>query len=310
MLRNTVLALLIAAEATHGQAAFTLRKTYDSSNFLDSFNFRDRAYFDSIDPGYEGDPTAALLKPGGSRHGRGSVRLESKESYSSGILIADIEHMPGTACGVWPAYWSYNFDEDPVGEIDIIEGINGNQNGNYVSLHTCGACIFNRPGGADPRNNCNIGGSDTRYCTDANQHSSGCGNTMPSGSYGKTFNANKGGVYATWLTTEAVKVWWFPRNNIPADIKNGKPEPNTWGQPATSQFVNANGNCDVGRYFKKQTILQIFNTAFCGSNIDQGIWNQECRASTGYATCDDYVTNQPGAFKEAYWTINSLKLYQ
>jgi hypothetical protein len=41
MLRNTVLALLIAAEATHGQAAFTLRKTYDSSNFLDSFNFRD-----------------------------------------------------------------------------------------------------------------------------------------------------------------------------------------------------------------------------------------------------------------------------
>ncbi|KAM0372817.1 hypothetical protein ACHAPY_009421 [Fusarium culmorum] len=137
MFRNTVLALLVAAGATQGQAAFTLKKTYDSSNFLDSFNFRDRAYFDSIDPGYEGDPTggsvnylsrsqavssgivntnngkillgvnsvdkAALLTPGGSKHGRGSVRLESKESYSSGILIADIEHMPGVACGVWPA---------------------------------------------------------------------------------------------------------------------------------------------------------------------------------------------------------------
>ncbi|KAK6700909.1 hypothetical protein SNK04_010845 [Fusarium graminearum] len=50
---------------------------------------------------------------------------------------------------------------------------------------------------------------------------------MPSGSYGKTFNANKGGIYATWLTTEAIKVSWFPRNNIPADIKNGKPKPNT-----------------------------------------------------------------------------------
>ncbi|KAI6758032.1 hypothetical protein HG531_003857 [Fusarium graminearum] len=125
VLRNTVLALLIAAEATHGQAAFTLRKTYDSSNFLDSFNFRDRAYFDSIDPGYKGNPTG------------GSI--------------------------------------------------------NYLT----------------------------------NQHSSGCGNTMPSGSYGKTFNANKGGIYATWLTTEAIKVSWFPRNNIPADIKNGKPKPNT-----------------------------------------------------------------------------------
>ncbi|CEF86950.1 unnamed protein product [Fusarium graminearum] len=50
---------------------------------------------------------------------------------------------------------------------------------------------------------------------------------MPSGSYGKTFNANKGGIYATWLTTVAIKVSWFPRNNIPADIKNGKPKPNT-----------------------------------------------------------------------------------
>ncbi|KAK6697940.1 hypothetical protein SNK05_010789 [Fusarium graminearum] len=65
------------------------------------------------------------------------------------------------------------------------------------------------------------------YKTAANQHSSGCGNTMPSGSYSKTFNANKGGIYATWLTTEAIKVSWFPRNNIPADIKNGKPKPNT-----------------------------------------------------------------------------------
>jgi hypothetical protein len=91
---------------------------------------------------------------------------------------------------------------------------------------------------------------------EADLYSSGCGNTMPSGSYGKTFNANKGGVYATWLTKEAVKIWWFPRNSIPADIKNGSPEPNTWGQPATTQFVNANGNCDVGRYFKKQTIVR------------------------------------------------------
>ena len=38
MLKTTVLALLAAAEAN---AAFTLRKTYDSSNFLDAFNFRD-----------------------------------------------------------------------------------------------------------------------------------------------------------------------------------------------------------------------------------------------------------------------------
>jgi hypothetical protein len=38
-----------------------------------------------------------------ARTGRGSVRLESKESWSSGLLVADIAHMPGNQCGVWPA---------------------------------------------------------------------------------------------------------------------------------------------------------------------------------------------------------------
>lgn len=36
-------------------------------------------------------------------HGRDSVRLESKHAWSSGIMITDVEHMPGTACGVWPS---------------------------------------------------------------------------------------------------------------------------------------------------------------------------------------------------------------
>jgi hypothetical protein len=40
MIRNTILALLVTAEATRGQA-FSLKKTYDSGNFLDSFDFRD-----------------------------------------------------------------------------------------------------------------------------------------------------------------------------------------------------------------------------------------------------------------------------
>jgi hypothetical protein len=38
-----------------------------------------------------------------SAQGRDSIRLESKESFTMGLLIADIAHMPGNACGVWPA---------------------------------------------------------------------------------------------------------------------------------------------------------------------------------------------------------------
>lgn len=39
--------------------------------------------------------------------GRMSLRLESKRKWSGGLLIADIAHMPGNECGVWPAL--YNF---------------------------------------------------------------------------------------------------------------------------------------------------------------------------------------------------------
>lgn len=38
-----------------------------------------------------------------NKHGRNSVRLESKDTWNRGIMIADIQHMPGTACGVWPS---------------------------------------------------------------------------------------------------------------------------------------------------------------------------------------------------------------
>lgn len=35
--------------------------------------------------------------------GRNSVRVTSKDTFSSGILITDFEHMPTAACGIWPA---------------------------------------------------------------------------------------------------------------------------------------------------------------------------------------------------------------
>lgn len=35
--------------------------------------------------------------------GRNSVRISSKKSWTHGLFIADVAHMPGTICGVWPA---------------------------------------------------------------------------------------------------------------------------------------------------------------------------------------------------------------
>jgi hypothetical protein len=35
--------------------------------------------------------------------GRNSVRIGSKKTWTHGLFIADIAHMPGGICGTWPA---------------------------------------------------------------------------------------------------------------------------------------------------------------------------------------------------------------
>lgn len=48
------------------------------------------------------DSTASLDLNGG---GRKSVRLESKDEFSEGLLVVDFEKMPGNTCGMWPALY-------------------------------------------------------------------------------------------------------------------------------------------------------------------------------------------------------------
>jgi hypothetical protein len=49
-----------------------------------------------------------------SIRGRPSVRLEGKRAYTKGLFIADIAHMPGNACGMWPAFWTLGSGEWPL----------------------------------------------------------------------------------------------------------------------------------------------------------------------------------------------------
>lgn len=45
----------------------------------------------------------ATARVSSSAQGRDSVRLEAKEAFTYGLLVADIAHMPGSICGSWPA---------------------------------------------------------------------------------------------------------------------------------------------------------------------------------------------------------------
>lgn len=70
---------------------------------------------------------------------RESVRLEGKKRFNRGLFIIDVRHMPA-GCGAWPAFWLTDEANWPVnGEIDIVEGVNF-QDEAKTALHTTKGC--------------------------------------------------------------------------------------------------------------------------------------------------------------------------
>jgi hypothetical protein len=43
---------------------------------------------------------------GSNERGRKSVRIQSKQAYNQALVIADFAHVPGSACGSWPALYA------------------------------------------------------------------------------------------------------------------------------------------------------------------------------------------------------------
>lgn len=117
-----------------------------------------------------------------------------------------------------------------------------------------------------------------------------------------------------WLTLAVlwgkagITVWFFPRNAIPADISADQPNPKGWGKPV-ADFPSA--NCNPYEFFRDH--YNIFDTTLCGDWAGaDSVWkyagyagqDQSCASITGYATCQDYVLNQGGAFANAYWEVS------
>jgi len=166
-----------------------------------------------------------------------------------------------------------------------------------MALHTNAGCTINGQGssGSIVTSNC-----DASAPNQANNQGCAIVDTRGS-SYGDGFNINGGGVYAMEWTEWAIKIWFWPRNQVPADVWGANPEPVNWGAPA-GQF---SGDCTINNFFKDHKI--VFNIDFCGN------WAGNVWSATGCSnlapTCVDYVAGQPGAFSNAYWSINSLKVW-
>ncbi|KAI4132541.1 MAG: hypothetical protein LQ338_000640 [Usnochroma carphineum] len=274
-------------------AAYTLQDDYSGANFLKGFTF-----FTDTDPtaGYvdyvNGQSSGLFSQSGGSvklsvdsssvasGRGRKSVRVTSKASYNHALIIINVGHMPGNICGVWPAFWTTGPNWPSNGEIDILEGVN-KQSTNKMTLHS------------DP--GCSMNGKDC-------QGSTGC--SIDAGPYGANINSAGGAVYALEWTSDGMRIWGWSGGGAPSDATGNSPNPSGWGRP-TANFPSSS-SCKVDTFFKNQQI--VFDTTFCGVWAGDS-WPTDPACSGLAATCQEYVQNNPTAFRDAYWTIKSLKVY-
>ena len=119
-----------------GAGPYQLIDDYEPSIFFSKFNF-----YSSYDPTYGhvkyvtedvaiqngfarlSDHNTALIYPDttnkwprGGPQGRPSVRIISDNTYTHGMFVLDLVHMPW-GCGTWPAYWLLGPNWPYTGEI-------------------------------------------------------------------------------------------------------------------------------------------------------------------------------------------------
>ncbi|KAJ5943711.1 hypothetical protein N7516_003879 [Penicillium verrucosum] len=310
---SLMLALLSSPVAA---TTYSLVENWQGKHFLDYFNFHvgsdptngfvnylDKETAESsglvkvTDSGsvYLGVDHATKLD-GNGKKGRDSVRIGSKKYYDQSLVIADIAHMPGGACGTWPAFWSVGKNWPSDGEIDIIEGVNMADH-NEIVMHTAGTCSVT---------DTDMTGSVNATGCGADLGTVGCKIEGHEGSYGTSFNKQKGGVYTLQWTDDFLKIWFFPRSSIPASITSGKPDVTEFGKP----MALVQESCDVATAFQPQSFT--FDTTFCGDWAGVVYGDSGCPMTGGdsFQSCHNYVANNPAQFKETYWEINSVKIYQ
>ncbi|KAI4853114.1 hypothetical protein E4T44_01044 [Aureobasidium sp. EXF-8845] len=298
---------------------YTLQDTYAGSNFYDGFNFftdpdPTHGFVEYVDRstavnsgilGYGQGNTAkwgvdnSTVLYANSSTGRKSVRLEGNVNYNHGLFLADIKHMPGSICGVWPAFWTLGDSNWPAhGELDIIEGVNTFTT-NQIAAHTAPNCTmkFQNQTGWVNGNDCAVSTGGAAGCaTGSNDHTG----------YGDGFNANGGGVYAMQWTSEFMKVWFFPRNAIPASISSGSPSPaSDFGTPVG----NFDGSsCDIDSHFINHRM--IFDTTFCGDWAGSVYSATSCpMASDGGNGCVNYVAGNPGSDHFEFELVDEFDIF-
>jgi len=320
----------VFASSAQAAAAYALADNYNHTNFFSAFEFFEdedptQGFVNYVDAETASREGLAGYTNGGiylgtdytnkTTTGRHSVRLTSKKTWTQGLFVADIAHMPAGptdagSCGIWPAYWTLGPNWPNGGEIDILEGVN-EQDTNAVTLHTAEGCTITNTGSIASTK---LGNGDCYGNIGCKQTTTGENN------YGARFNKAQGGIYVIEWADDHISAWFFSRSaEIPPQLMttgsgtggNGTTAAPTtidtasFGQPL-AKFVGGPG-CSISEHFKEHAI--VINTSFCGQWAGK-VWSDSETCSALGDSCDAYVGENPEAFSDAYWLFNSIRVYQ
>ncbi|BEI85927.1 hypothetical protein CcaverHIS002_0602140 [Cutaneotrichosporon cavernicola] len=229
--------------------------------------------------------------------------LLTERTYPVGsVFVMDAVHMP-YGCSVWPAFWTQGAAWPAGGEIDIMEGVNG-QTANQIALHTdsdgCYASQDAQMTGQLRLDNCSVTSNGGSGCTVGDPNTN---------SYGADFAAAGGGVYVAEYATDGIRVWFKSRADVPKEMTGDAQSLDTsiLGTP-TANYPSS--TCDIGKYFADQ-ILTITIT-LCGAWAGtQSVLEATCPPLVGTNTCyTTYVINDASeTYKNAYFELNYINIY-
>ncbi|KAI0095455.1 glycoside hydrolase family 16 protein [Daldinia grandis] len=317
LLKTVGAAAVVLAASAGATKSYQVSEVYNSTNFFDKFNF-----FSGTDPngGYVQYQTQAnaqdlgLVKTqdgevfvgvdhAGSYQatgaGRKSVRLESKNVYNKGLIIAEFTHLPKPVCGSWPAFWFFGDPWPTKGEIDLYENwndLNFNRHTSHVDKpEVVGDCTL-----VASDMTAKIDSPNCYDFADGQANFQGCS----ASEFSSTFGSASGGIFALEWTDDFLKIWDWPRNGAPKDISSGQPAPSsTWGQPS---YVIS--KCNVAKAFKDMKM--VLNVNFCGVAGQTGQWDTSCKATTGFGSCTEYVAAKGGDFESSNFKVKDIKVYE
>jgi len=244
---------------------------------------------------------------------RKTTRAVSKDTFSKGLFISRITHMPSTY-GSWPSFWMVSNKAWPEGgEIDILEGV-GSFSQNAASVHTTAGCSMPVSALEQTTSKFMLSGPQQTNCDTHATDSQGCGlrDDTPN-TFGPGFN-NVGGAYvAVHITDEFVKVHQWPGESAPQDVRNNAPAPSTWDKPA---LYLPNDQCNIGSHF--YDLQLVFSTNVCGKWPGE-LWNldasyagqaQSSAQATGVDSCYEYAHSHGSEWGNAFFEVASISIFQ